>query len=93
MISFCVLFFHKVHLELFQFFEADRILVSKMWDKAHQVFNFFNRNSQLALRNDIFVYICVDLNDFCLLLHACCIIVSIHGTFAESEEIIFFDAV
>ena len=60
---------------------------------AHEEFNLLNRNSQLTLCDDVLVNIRVDLNNFSLMLHASCVVVPNHGTFAESEEVIFDDTI
>ena len=85
MVAFRVLFFHEMNFLLLQFFHTDPIFISKMWHETQKKVDFLNRDGKLILCDYIFVYICINLNNFRLRCFACGEIIPRHRSLTKSE--------
>ena len=89
MVAFRVLFFHEMHLQLFDAFDAESIFISKMGYETQKKVDLLYRDSKLILCDYVFVYICIDLNNFRLRCFTSGEIISCHRSLTKSEISIF----
>ena len=80
-----VLFFHEMHFLLLYFFHTDPIFISKMWYETQKKVNLLHRDSKLVLCDYVFLYICIDLNNFRLRCFTSGEIIPRHRSLTKSE--------
>jgi hypothetical protein len=81
-----IFFLLEVNLIFLECFKTQVLTVSEVRDKAHQEINFFDRNCQLSLCDDVFVGFSVNLNYFSLFFLAGGEVCALHTALAKPEK-------